>query len=387
MSKLSGFFNPIDKSLALYADMLPEGSIGKTLVMEFDEALFEDSKSSIVIFGVPEDRNAVNNKGTGKQLDTIRRELYQLYSGNWNTQIIDLGDIKIGDTINDTEVAVKEVVSYLLKFKHLPIILGGSQALTYATYRAFDTLEQKVNLTVVDSKFDLGVIDNHIDSHSYLTKIVMEKPNNLFNFTNIGYQTFLNAQAEINLLDTLLFDAYRLGTIKNDFELVEPILRDTDILSIDIGAVRKVDAPANNNAIISGFDADAICKIARYAGLSDKLSVFGIYEYNAGKEQQMQTAQLIAQMIWYFVEGVNYRSFEFPSTDLDNFKKYMVLVDDETFQFYKSDKTGRWWMEINVKENNKTKRRTLIPCTYNDYLSANRQEIPDRWYLNRRKLS
>jgi hypothetical protein len=64
----------------------------------------------------------------------------------------------------------------------------------------------------------------------------------------------------------------------------------------------------------------------------------------------------------------------------------MVLVDEETYNFYKSNKSGRWWMEINIKDNNKTKRRTLIPCTYNDYLSANNQEVPERWYTNRKKL-
>ncbi len=387
MNNLSDFFSPVSNALETFAYGLPKGTIGQSILMTATENDLEEIQNTLVIFGVPESRNAVHNQGTGNDLSVMRKEFYQLYAGNWNTKIIDLGDLKTGASIGDTETAVTEVITYLLIRKHTPILIGGSQALTYAAYRAFDSLEQKVNLSVVDARFDLGMIANQIDSRSYLTKIVMEKPNNLFNFTNIGYQTFLNPQDEINLLDTLLFDSYRLGTVKNEIELVEPVLRDTDLLSIDLGAVRKTDAPGNNNALISGFDADTICKISRYAGLSDKLSVFGIFEYNASQDNGKQTAELIAQMIWYFIEGFNYRSYEFPSVDLQGFKKYMVLIDDETFQFYKSDKSARWWMEIKVKENNKTKRRTLIPCTYNDYLSASRQEIPERWYLNRRKLS
>ena len=302
-------------------------------------------------------------------------------------KLFDIGDIKQGKTTKDTEIALQEVLHFLLKKKMLPIVIGGSQALTYATYRAFDKLEQKVNLTAIDAKFDLGSFDNAMDSQSYLTKIVMEKPNNLFSFTNIGYQTFLNSQEEIGLLKALLFDTYRLGDVKNNIELVEPTLRDTNVLSIDIGAIRSMDAPANKNSQISGLTADEICKIARYAGLSSKLSVFGVFEYNATRDINEQTSQLISQMLWYYVEGVNYRTSEFPTQDLNHFKKYMVVIDDETYQFYKSDKSGRWWMEISVKEDNKIKRQTLIPCTYGDYLSASRQEVPERWYINRKKLN
>ncbi len=386
MDCIENFINPVKKSIVDFIEALPEGCLGKNIILNNAKSSIGFVASSLVFIGVPEDRSAVNNKGTGQDIDLIRKEFYQLFAGNWNTSIYDLGDVKIGKSYKDTEVALKEIITYLLKQKLLPIIIGGSQALTYASYRAFDDLEQKVNLAVVDAKFDLGSFDEMIDSQSYLTKIVMEKPNNLFNFSNIGYQTFLNSQDEINLIKNLLFDAYRLGDVKSDIEIVEPVLRDTDVLSIDMGVVRKIDAPANNNALISGLSADDICKITRYAGLSDKLSIFGIYEYNTSNNSGIQTPQLIAQMLWYYVEGVNYRSYEFPSIDLQNYKKYIVMIDEETLQFYKSDKSGRWWMEINVKDNNKTKRRTLVPCTYNDYLSANRQEVPDRWYINRKKL-
>lgn len=386
MNTISDFIQPIDEAFADFIGELPKTSLGSKIFVNYSNRLIDLIPNSVVIISVPEERTAINNNGCGKDIDTIRKEFYQLYVGNWKTKIYDLGAIKLGETFKDTEAALKEVLLFLIRQKMLPIILGGSQALTYASYRAFDSLEQKVNLTTVDAKFDLGSIESEIDSHSYLTKIIMDKPTNLFNFTNIGYQTFLNSQEEIGLLKTLLFDSYRLGDVKNDIELVEPTLRDTDVLSIDIGSVKKIDAPGNNNSQISGFTADEICTITRYAGLSDKLKVLGIYEYNSQKDNRKQTAELIAQMLWYFIEGVNLRSYEFPSSNLNNFKKYMVMVDEDTLQFYKSDLSGRWWMEINVKENNKTKRQTLIPCTYKDYLTASSQEVPERWYANRKKI-
>lgn len=386
MEYISNFIHPIKESIVDFVHALPKDCIGRSLVLNTLNSSFDFVPNSIVFLGVPEDRTALHNDGTGQDLDIIRKQFYKLYKGNWNLSIYDLGDVIPGESFTDTEIALIEIVAFLLRHKMLPIIIGGSHALTYASYRAFDQLEQKVNLAVVDAKFDLGNIDTSMDSQSYLTKIVMEKPNNLFNYTNIAYQTFLNSQDEINLLQSLLFEAYRLGDVKNDIELVEPVLRETDFLSIDISAVRKADAPANKNATISGLSAEDICKITRYAGISDKLSVLGVYEYNASKDADFITAELIAQMLWYFIEGVNFRSYEFPSKGLKNFKKYIVIIDDETLQFYKSDLSGRWWMEINVKDDNKTRRQTLIPCTYSDYLTANRQEVPERWYVNRKKL-
>ena len=387
MNTIDNFFTPITQDLVDFIDLLPQGSLGKKIVLNKDGYALDFSEFSIALFSVAEDKNAINNIGTGNDLSSLRMEFYKLYTGNWHTNIYDLGDFKIGKTYQDTDVALQEVTSYLIKNKLFPIIIGGSQALTYTLYRAYDKLEQSVNLTVVDSKFNLESSNETIDSQSYLTKIVMEKPNNLFNFTNIGYQTFLNSQEEINLIDTLLFDSYRLGEVKNGVELVEPSLRVTDILSIDIGAIRKLDAPANANATISGFNADDICKITRYAGLSDQLKVLGIFEYNSIWDKETKTAALIAQMIWYFVEGVNYRTYEFPTNNLDGFTKYMVIIAEDTYNFYKSNQSDRWWMEISINKDNKTKRRTLIPCTYKDYLTATKEEIPKRWYMNRKKFN
>ncbi len=350
------------------------------------EAFFPEitQDTAIAIIGVQEDRNAINNEGSGNKFSLIRQELYKLYAGNWHLNMVDLGDIHKGNTLSDTHFALRKIVTYLVKKNIIPIILGGSQALTYTMYRAYDDLEQTVNLVSVDNKFDLGQLDSELNSRCYLSKIVMEEPNNLFNFSNIGYQTFFNSQEEIDLLEKLYFDSYRLGIVNKNISLVEPILRDADLVSIDLSALRKSDAPANNNTTPNGFYGEEICAIARYAGLSDKVSTLGIFEYNATLDDKNQTAQLIAQMIWYFIEGVNFRIKEYPFGSKKDFLKYIVPIDNDTINFYKSNKSNRWWMEI---INNKFKKETLIPCTYNDYLEANNQNIPERWWKTLRKLT
>lgn len=377
---------PVDDAVIAHTMLQSDQALGYHIAVHTSQNGIPDLDGvKIAIIGVQEGRSAIDNEGTGQGLGGIRKQLYKLFPGSWIANIVDLGDIQQGNTVEDTYFAVSDLLSNLLKKQIIPVIIGGGQDITYANYRAYDTLEQTVNVVSVDNKFDFGSIQDGVTSQSYLSSIVMEKPNNLFNFSNIGYQTFFNPQEEIDLVNDLFFDAYRLGEVVNKMEIVEPVLRDADLVSIDISCIRNSEAPANNNATPNGFYGEDICKIARYAGISDKVTSFGIYEFNSRLDNKTQTSQLIAQTIWYFIEGVNCRTNDYPFGTREQYQKFIVPLEDEVLNFYKSNKSGRWWMEINF-ENNKYKRHSLIPCTYQDYLNANEQEIPDRWYKTLKKV-
>ena len=381
------FLTPIKDSVVAYLALQSSSCLGQNIQINCIQKGFPDLENvKIAIFAVNEDRNSQNNFGCGEGLHAIRTKLYQLFPGNWDTNIADLGTVEKGNQVSDTYFAVKEIIVSLIKRNIIPIIIGGGQDITYINYRAYDALEQSVNITTVDSRFDLGNLEEELTSQSYLSKIIMQEPNNLFNYCNVGYQTYFNSQEEISLLDNLFFDTYRLGEAKV-LENIEPALRNADIVSIDIGAVRQSEAPANNNSSPNGFYGEEICAISRYAGISDKVSSFGIYEYNSKHDNNDQTAHLIAQMIWYFIEGVNFRVKDYPFSGKENYQKFTVLLeDDEPLLFYKSNKSGRWWIEINILSNNKYKRHALIPCTYKDYTDATKQVIPEKWYKAMRKM-
>jgi arginase family enzyme len=381
------FLTPVEEAVLAHLELQPYLCLGNTIRVYSDKEGFPDLENvQIAIFGVQEDRNSEDNFGCGENLHFIRTKLYQLFPGNWQTEIADLGNVLKGNSVTDTYYAVSEIIADLLKKNIIPIIIGGGQDITYVNYRAYDSLEQTVNVTAVDSRFDLGDLDAELTSQSYLSKIIMQEPSNLFNYSNVGYQTYFNSQEEIQLLDNLFFDTYRLGKAK-ELENIEPAFRNADIVSIDIGAVRQSEAPANNNASPNGFYGEEICAISRYAGISDKVSSFGIYEYNSQYDNNHQTANLIAQMIWYFIEGVNSRVKDYPFSGKENYQKFTVILeDDDPLVFYKSNKTGRWWIEINILSDNKYKRHALIPCTYQDYQEATKQIIPERWYKAMRKM-
>ena len=376
------FLSPLDNEIIAFRDELSSQQLGSKIVLHTSQDFPEVTKVSIGIIGVLENRG--NSRGNQEiELKTVRQELYQLYPGNWDVSIADFGNILAGNSVEDTYFALKKVVAQLIKNKVIPIVIGGSQDLTYALYRAYDDLEQMVNIVAVDSQFDFGKESDAITASSYLTKIVIEEPNNLFNYCNIGYQTYYNSQEEIDLVEKLFFDGYRLGEIANNIALAEPVFRDGDLVSIDMNSVKSSDSGNFTQFIPNGFNGKEICALSRYAGISDKVSSFGVFNHNDTEQESV----LIAQIIWYFIEGYHYRSNEYPFGSRENYLKYIVPIEDEELVFYKSDKTDRWWIEIpfTVNGNNKLKRNTLLPCSHEEYLAACDQELPERWWKAQRK--
>ncbi|WGK65336.1 formimidoylglutamase [Croceiramulus getboli] len=376
---------PVDGAALAHIQLLHPGALGSKINIHSQQhGLPELNKARIALVGVRENRKDVNHLQESVDFNSIRKNFYSLFPGNWTEPCVDLGDIEKGETVEDTYYALKSIAIDLFKKNCVLIVLGGSQDLTYALYRAFDELDQMVNLVNVDSRFDMGDSSEPITNQSYVGKMIVDKPYNLFNYSNVGFQTYFNPQEEIDLVERLHFDAYRLGNVAADLSLVEPAMRDADIVSFDLGAIHSGALPMKDHVVPNGFDGKEACAIARYAGISDRVSIFGLFEFKNG-DQEDRSAMLIAQMLWYFIEGVNYRANENLSDVKNNFFTYQVPIEDEVLIFYKSNKTERWWIELPFisSVNNKLKRHTLLPCTYQDYLKAIDQEYPERW-LNAR---
>ncbi len=373
------FLVPVNDKLLAHCELLPTQALGNKIHKHTSkEGLPVLTNASFAIIGVNESRNAFEKKTEKLNLFDIRLQLYKLMSGNWNSSIIDLGDLEEGASVQDTYFVVKKVVADLLEKDVIAIVIGATQDITYPTYRAFDDLRNMVNLVSVDSRFDFGDNDELISSHSYMSRIITDQPNNLFNFSNIGYQSYFCAQEELDLMERLFFDSYRLGEISSDISLAEPVLRDANIISIDLRSIKASEISMSANFSPNGFTGKEICAIARYAGISDKVNVFGVYE----ADNTPQSYQIIAQIIWYFIEGYNYRVKESPYVKTEDFMKYIVPTDADDLIYYKSNLTNRWWVEVPtiLNSHNKSNLAALLPCTEQDYLDACDQIIPERWF-------
>ncbi len=384
------FLSPINKETFLEGEELHPGQIGNYIYI-FDGKEPEIGWYDIALIGVPDDRGNVLNSGTAKAPDAIRKEFYKLFLPPVEKEfhVIDLGNIKAGETLRDTYFAMATIVLELITHKVIPVIIGGSHDLTFGQYIGYKGLQTLINVVNIDERIDMFEPNSqHIDASTFVMHMLTHTPNYLFNYSHLGHQTYLNDSKAVETLQSLNFDCQRLGLVRANLEEVEPVLRDADMLTIDLSCVRQADAPAHAQASPNGFSGEELCQIARYAGLSDKLTSIGFYEMNPGYDNNRQTAQLVAQMIWYFVEGFYSRVGDYP-IDLSNHLKFTVHLDDTGHElvFWRSQKTDRWWMEMPMGEKEKFARHNLVPCSFKDYEMACEQELPDRWMRAYTKLS
>ena len=295
----------------------------------------------IAIVGVQETRSIGQPHQRKQNLVGIRKALYSLYSGNWKNNIIDLGDIPIGDKENDSYKVLHDIAKEMYQRNILLIAFGGSQENCLGFCSVFNELEVYHNLASIDYKFDFGGDGNLISSESYMSKIIANKPNFMSNFCNLGYQSFMVAQDEIDLMERLYFESIRLGTLISNIKVAEPIMRDSDIVSMDLTSVKSNDLQGGLTQI-NGFTAQQFCALSRYVGISDRVRLVSVCNI----PDSTASSNLTAQAIWYIIEGMHFRVNEYPFSTKQNCIKYVVSCDDQELIFYQSSLSKRWWLEV-----------------------------------------
>jgi len=388
IEEILNFFDPLKREdfsdISYLEDRM---SIGNNLLINYEGAKISANERFEVCLIFVEGEEAEKQKNSTVQ--QIREEIYALKKVAANLRIADLGNLKRGKNFTETLFALQESCALLFKNKINVIVVGLSQALTVGAFRAFKEFENDINLVTIDSRIDLSFDEKPL-RESYLDLIIEKEKASLYNITCLGYQSYFADQKQLNRLNELYFDHYRLGKIRENPEEAEPILRDADLVSFDIGSVRMSDSPGSRNPSPNGFYGEEACQLARYSGLSDRLRLFGLFEAEENNDDKnRQTQKLSAQVIWYYLEGYINRKHDYPQVSLEEYIKYIVEIDEIGFPivFYKSNKSNRWWIEIkNPHEREEEGNKIVVSCSESDYLRASNNEIPDKWWINFKKL-
>lgn len=332
--------------------------------------------AEIVIVGCGE----LRGDGTGHYSegpDMVREHFYRLYNWHNSIKVADAGNIRRGATVEDTYAALLTILEEIHMAGKTALLIGGSHDLTLQQYNVFKRSEQMVNVSVIDMLVDLDESES-LTSGSFLMDMFTTQPNFVGHFSHIGFQSYYAHPKMVETLDKLRFDFFRLGKVRENIEDMEPVLRNSNLLSFDIAAVRYSDAPVNINGSPNGFTGDEACLLARYAGMSSSLSSFGIYGYDSSNDTHQMTARLMSQMIWYFIDGYLVRKNEARLMERDEFIVFHVTFTDNDTTFLKSKRTNRWWMKL--------PNEIFVPCSYNDYLTASNDEMPERWLREQERL-
>lgn len=380
------FFDPVPSDLI---KQLAKSSFLKSIRV-FSNKMPDMKNVDLAIVGVKEHRGELDGNGMEQAADTVRTKLYGMTKGLGKNNIIDLGNLRNGPSAEDTILRLKEVVQALLEKDIVPIIIGGSHDIDYGQYMAYESFDKMISVLGIDSVFDLEDDKKSPDSHRRLHKILVHQPNYLFNYTHLAFQSYLVDQQALNIVEKFYFEAVRLGVLREGLDEAEPSVRQADMLSFDLSALSSIYAPGGQNAQVFGLSGEEACQLSWYAGNSEKLSSAGFYGYNPLKDDvRKSTAMVSAAMIWYFVEGYYHRKDDRHFREKD-YTRYVVSLSNEpsTITFFKSQSSEKWWMEVPYpggKE--KYSRNSIVPCSYKDYETATKGEIPERWITTHAKLT
>ncbi len=343
-------------------------------IQPYTENHFPDiHKADIVIIGVGEDRNAIDNEGTNLAPDAIRQAFYKLFPGEWHLNICDLGNLRNTKSPQQTYEYLQELLS-LLPVDASLIILGGSQDVTLGLTNYYDLNNKVYNLSVIDAFIDSSLTDNETDNENYLTEILSKQNSQLQNLGLFGVQSFFNHPSKFKILDQLYIDYFNLGDLKKDINEAEPELREAHIVSVDTRSIKYADMPAQKQGMPNGFDGIEICQLARLSGIAPKNKFFGVFEYNPLLDKRLTGANLISQMLWYYIDGKHKNQVEYPEISKPELLKFYVENDVLKLIFYKNQKTNRWWFKLSQFETN----NRLMPCSENDYQEALKGQITKR---------
>jgi len=309
--------------------------------------------------------------------NATRKKLYQFSFPFKKLKIADLGNIRKLDP-----TFLVPVITELIRSNILPVLIGSNKLFAEAQLLAYQ--KRIVHLALVDEKLVLS----KKRKSDYLNKNLNTSKSPTLNLSIIGHQAHLTSPETDKIINDRYFERASLGNVRSNIEEIEPIIRDADFLSMNISAIRYADAPAQQFPSASGLFCEEACQISRYAGLSDKLSSAGFYGFYPEKDDDGQTAQVMAQLIWYFIDGYYNRKNDYPAST-EGLIEYIVDLKnpEEQITFWKSKKSGRWWIQIPVKSKSKKQKHKLVPCSYSDYLSTCNEEIPNRLLNAYKKFS
>lgn len=361
------FLDPVNLSEISHDTGYKEGQIGRAIKV-YEEEFPDLDEADIVLVGCGEQRGAALLHSS-EAANVIRNEFYNLYYWHQDIRLADIGNVRTGKAYTDTYAALKMVLHELISEGKTVVVLGGSHDLTLAQYYAFADDKKQVDAVGVDAVIDIN-IDSPFRSDNFLMELLTADPNYMRHYNHIGFQSYFVHPRMLETMDKLRFDCFRVGSVKEHIEEMEPVIRNCQIFSFDISALAHAFAPASALSP-NGLNGEEACTLMQYAGMSSNMHSIGVYGYRPEKDVENLTAKQISHMLWYLMDGRSRGNREAVMDEKESFNEFHTAFAEVETTFLQSKKTGRWWMQLPDKQ--------FIACSHKDYLLASSNEIPERW--------
>lgn len=324
----------------------------------------EIKENGLVLLFVSDFRGA----GGGAEIldfSPVRRLLYRLSALDFEVPVCDLGDLVSGRSIQDSHYAIQEVLSLCHYKNAVPLIIGGSADFAYSLFSALNFHYKEISYTQITNKVSLSGEGEEISEKNYLHRIFSTKNFSLKNFHLLGYQKHLNEEDSVKLIREVDFDIVRLAEMMNGTAGTEPFFRRADLVTLDCNAVESFSEPFSVQPQVNGLNRREVCAYMKEMGLSEKLKSAGIFNFDF-ETGSLLNNQLLAQMVWYFIEGVNIQRSH-PKER--HYETFYVMVDDSDYTFKRDTFSGLWYFGSDDKVEN------CISCSAEDYENAKKGHL------------
>jgi hypothetical protein len=279
----------------------------------------------------------------------IREYLHTFHNHFRNINIYDLGIL-----LSREPDTIAEVINTLRQHQIIPFFIGASEKLAGQICEALS-----------------GSV-HHITNKPL---IQADRPD-LHNHHSIAYQRHLISLEEMYFTESNSLCSISLGKMRTFSGLLEPILRDSQILLFNINAMKSSEAGDIHGLLPTGLTAEELCQVMQHAGnASDLQAVITAWPKEAMLQEK--TAALMAEAFWYFCEGCHMNTGDHPAKGGD-FSEFIVYSQqmDEQFDFIRHNPTMKWWLKKTTDES----RNQYLSCAYEEYQSAVANEISDRLF-------
>lgn len=277
--------------------------------------------AQIVILGCPQDEGVRRNSGrSGAEHApaSIREQFYKLTPFNIKQKIADVGDVKIGSSLEETHETHFEIVSQLLRDGKRIIVLGGGNDISYPDGCAMAEVfgpEWWIGINI-DSHLDVRIAEQRNSGTPY--RQLLEEGRMLPQyFYEVAFQTHFCSPVYYDYIRSLGVNRISLELLRSraeaDLELKESIKQKfighssslNTFFGFDLDAVRSADAPGTSAPSPLGLRNSEFIQLVKYAASLANTKIIEFSEVNPKYDSDNRTSKLVAIAMHRFCSGIS----------------------------------------------------------------------------------
>lgn len=265
------------------------------------------AQARVVLIGCPQDEGVRRNRGrvgAAQAPAGIRKAFYRypVSEAHEHMQLVDLGDLPLQVTLEETHDALHELVRHCLRDGLKVVVLGGGNDLSYPDCSALAREVPDLLAFNLDRHLDVraDTLRNSGTPYRQLLEEGFLKPES---FHEVGINTFANAQPYLHYVKALGVGVHELAELRaaGAGATVQAIVDRSSAQGIffgfDMDVVRAAEAPGVSDPSPMGLTAKEICAIADVAARDPRTRIVEITETNPVYDRDGITCKLAANIL------------------------------------------------------------------------------------------